>query len=78
MRRLADARRSFEAHAYSRLERRRHVSLDGWLGLVLDELHDGVLGFRARRCCLRRCEAGEPAADKPEEPVLGTIEGDSK
>ena len=44
-------------------ERRSHVPLDGRLGLVLDELHDGVLGCCARRCCLRRCEAGESAAD---------------
>ena len=32
-------------------------------------------GRRARRGCLRRCEAGESAADKPEESVLSRIEG---
>ena len=39
-------------------------ALDGWIGLGLDDAHNGLLGRTARGRCVRRGEAGDPAADR--------------
>src|SRR6266496_2369701 len=58
-----DARTRRGAHP-GRDERRSDVSLDGRLGLVLDDLHDGLLGSGARRGRLRRRPLGAKASGR--------------
>src|SRR6266571_8557547 len=57
-----DAAPTLWTHAHPD-ERERHVPLDGRLGLVLDDLHDGLLAGRSRRrrVCRRPPRAATPA-----------------
>src|SRR6266511_5957764 len=51
-------------------ERRSHAHLDRWLGLVLDDLDDGLLARRPRRGHLHRGAACATAADEAEGRLM--------